>query len=104
MYREMPCNSGILPSPECFSYSRANLSPRIISLEACELARAFVIGERSWGRTGTGIRQVAMRMAIHFTCASNLSGRSRDAIIFKPLETEVPEAHSKDDSLACTKK
>src|ERR1700751_2655631 len=75
----MPSNSGVLPSPAGFSYSRANLSPRITSREACGLARVFVVGERSWARSRTGIKQVATRMAIHFTCTSYLSGRSGNA-------------------------
>ena len=62
-----------------FSYSRANLSPRITSPEVREFARIFVVGECSWGLSSAGIRQVAMRMAIRFTCASNLPGRCSDA-------------------------
>jgi hypothetical protein len=62
-----------------FPYSRANLSPWITSPEVRELARIFVVGECSWALSSAGIRQVAMRMAIRFTFASNLSGRCSDA-------------------------
>jgi hypothetical protein len=40
---------------------------------------SFLVGECSWALSSAGIRQVAMRMAIRFTFASNLSGRCSDA-------------------------